>query len=421
MTKRWRKVVGWLFVVLGGIHCVHAAEEQCWFAHAYLNGTEYRASSFAAAAQAYATARATGQNGGMRTYTAGGVSCSGASSPGAGQVAICTYTEYWQCPTCSEHNRNGSEGAGVEVTSFSEDCPPDPCDSKSGKVASVGLDAVDDLYLNNACNNGCKVQRSGQMMTLRPKAGGGVSSTMLAAVIFTGKSCTDEVPVEEGDCISGSGGRMCIEQQQQQAGKNCGTFNGEMMCVDEMPANSCKAGANGGLACVVEGQGAVAPEKLPDNGTQGVPANPDAVIQNNGQTINYYGPSTVNNSHTSIVTNNTPKAGTSSGGSGSGDGSGCEGGIDACVEGATLGAVDGAGEAVQAMFAQLKEAPIYAAVANIGTGIPGGTCPAPSFEAFGQTLSLEGMCEIFESVATVISAVMLFAFAVMGARIVMSA
>lgn len=304
-------------------------------------------------------------------------------------------------------------GGGMTATSHIPDsCDSTACGDKAGQEQLVG----NSVALGNACLNGCQVSSGLASTSVKCTAAGSCSSSPgLRMAQYSGASCNVETDPEAkaADCVSGSFGRVCASKSD---GKNCGTFNGAKVCVESFDSG-CRSLSGGGMACVVEGPGATT--EVPDNGTPGEPAQPDMQVSKDGKTVNYYSSGTVQNSSVNITTGD---------GSGGDDGSGsgddgepfqlCEG-VDACVGG--LGTVSGFQASTSAFMARVEGSPLLGAVSNIGASIPEADCEAPSFEAFGQTLSLDGMCQVANSVLPLLGVCMLFAWGVLAARVLLSA
>jgi hypothetical protein len=69
----------------------------------------------------------------------------------------------------------------------------------------------------------------------------------------------------------------------------------------------------------------------------------------------------------------------------------------------------------------LGSVPIVSAVGSIGASIPSGECPTGTFEAFGHTYTIDVQCTMWNDVGAVVQLVMLAMYALLGARILMSA
>lgn len=247
-----------------------------------------------------------------------------------------------------------------------------------------------------------------------------------ARVAFTGGGCGAE-PDETGDaltdqpgnmnCVSGGGVTVCAPQNSQ----NCGTVNGESVCLDAIPDGRCTFLGNGGMVCASD---AAAPPAPTDSSGMS-PATPDGEFNagsedSEAQDFDYFGPGTVAES-------GTPTSGTgSTGTSDEGDEEGGECSEPGSCEGVlpVLGETETVAEATQAFLGAVEGSPLIAAAMSIGTSIPEGECPAPSItiEYLGDmTLTLDAHCGIWDEVAGVLSALMLAVFVFLGVRIVLSA
>jgi hypothetical protein len=192
--------------------------------------------------------------------------------------------------------------------------------------------------------------------------------------------------------------------------------------------------------CVTAGDGTAA--KVPDNGdTQDPqPAVPDLVVSGGGKEVSFYSSSTVESSTTNIVTN-SGNAG-SGGGLGVGGESGESGGGDGCAgedcgaeaeAGATvgteampeLGEVDSYADSLGTYWNAIKAAPILAAIADIGGSVPEGSCPAWSTHVDAGVTEFDvdftGICDLWDDVAPVLSAVMLALYGLGGVLILLKA
>lgn len=149
----------------------------------------------------------------------------------------------------------------------------------------------------------CKYQRTGSVDIC-------LGDRCAASYLGTGETCSSESPpddpldelgAEDGDtCIQGSGGdEFCSPNWPNK--NNCGFLNDEWICLSAVEDDGCAALPSGGRVC-----GSEAPvPPVPDNGTAGVPAEPDLQITvNEVDTYNYYNSSTVSNSSRPAGTDN---------------------------------------------------------------------------------------------------------------------
>lgn len=306
----------------------------------------------------------------------------------------------------------GSFGGGSRTA---VDCPEDPCEEQMGQSAFIGSNAP----LGDSCVGGCVVNVTAGLSTVRCTAGGACTDTWMAQSTYSGSSCEAEPDAQKGNCISGAFGRMCIKEDP--AGEdNCGIFNGDRVCVDSLESG-CQSFASGGMACVVEGPGAT--EDVPDDGA-GSPADPQMQVEKDGKVVNYYNSSTVSSSTSTVIAN---EATGSNGGDGDGDGDGE--GEGSCTGGACDGELpgefedlDGFDTLTQSFLDRVAAAPVVATVSGLGDSLPAGACPNWEFTLWGESLSLSApICSLWDSIAALLSAVMLVAWGLLASRIVLSA
>lgn len=123
---------------------------------------------------------------------------------------------------------------------------------------------------------------------------------------YTGDTCTDapfieKTPKDPQGCVTGANGKtVCMSTP------GCGTVNGEAFCVSDAGASNC---ATNNVSGVRVCKGDAPTTSVPDNGTPGVPAAPDAVVttQPGSSVTNVYSSSTVSNS-TNYGTGGDPEA-----------------------------------------------------------------------------------------------------------------
>jgi hypothetical protein len=241
-----------------------------------------------------------------------------------------------------------------------------------------------------------------------------------------------------GDCVAdGSGGTNCSMGVTPSGGtgSNCGTFNGDQVCVASIPPGTCQSFASGGVACTMA-TGSTTPPPGAPTASGGAPATPTAQVTNNTNTTNYYSSSVVSSSAGPVVSIaggvNSGNAGTGSGtSSGSGSGTGnapnaangdCgASGVD-CSDGTpSLASEPTIATSTGTYTAALSSVPIVAAVAGISGSVPSGSCPTATFSVYGSTYTLDEQCTLWSSVASVVQLVMLACWALIGVKILMSA
>lgn len=164
--------------------------------------------------------------------------------------------------------------------------------------------------------------------------------TCSSSAATTPTSPVTGTPAGPNACQQGASGVLACEVMA--AGQDCGTFNGDEVCVTAVPDNSCVAYASGGVACAADAAPAPA-GPAPNNGTAGTAATPTGQVSLGSVTVNYYSSSVVSTSSTGPTTVNANNGGapigtgSSSGSGSSGTGTGSGGG---CGNGTTS---DGAG------------------------------------------------------------------------------
>jgi hypothetical protein len=152
------------------------------------------------------------------------------------------------------------------------------------------------------CVDGCAAFKrdiqttSGPTRYWRVNDGGGVFS-YLVSYQFTGLPCDGETSVPAED-MAGSG-EACVGDfcRSPQTGENCGFLNDTYTCLSQTEPDKCFKNSNGSVICA---EAAPIPA-VPDSGTAGVPATPDATVEScTGagacSSTNYYNSTTVSNS-----------------------------------------------------------------------------------------------------------------------------
>lgn len=286
---------------------------------------------------------------------------------------------------------------------------------EAGKEAFIGGGAAS--ASGTTCVQGCLYNTPAP--SLKIYASGAASPTIYKAYSM-GTACAASDGYEQGASRTDCDATGTICRNADATGKNCGTYNGDRVCVSAVPANTCVEFASGGVACMAASSGGTATP--PDNGTAGMPATPTMKVSENGKTVNYYN-STVVNSSTVTVSTGNPQGGDplTNGGSGSGG----EGGSLDDLEGGELGTVGDYGESASGFYASIEGAPIVAAVSAIAGSIGTASCPSWSttvdagFTSFDVDFSI--VCTLWDDIAGVIGAVMLCVWALAGIKILMSA
>lgn len=325
---------------------------------------------------------------------------------------------------------------GQEVTTPVVNCPADPppgCDPIEGQ-AGTKFTAGDWRDIASTPNDFCHEATSCKIKMRQATQIGGASVWTME---YTAEDCTpgaEEGPedidhVDGESCTPVGDGEYCASPSGE---GNCGYLNDKFVCLDSVPDKGCKYMSDGAGVCDAE---AGTPPK-PDSGTPGTPATADDEIETEtrdsagnppsggggcGAGCDYYDPDTV------AASERDP---TDTGGSGGGgDNVGGVGEPDPDEEESEeltppeLGQPDcEIGECAGAFYNRVAAAPIVASISGVGASIPGGTCPSYTLEMFGEEYSLsEPMCEIWDTLSAILSALFLAIYAWVATRIVLSA
>lgn len=321
-------------------------------------------------------------------------------------------------------------------------CPVCPAaGSRSGALAD-GAPTVGAAYCGN---DGCAYNVKSPPTNVVGQGG----MSQVVTVESRGHACSSRPetanndPVDKGDCFDDGENIVCADPEAA-GGQGCGYFNGDYICTGHVPDDSCVQFASGGVACV---SGSSNAPTMPDGTT---PAEPLGSVSNGSQTVNYYDGDTVGGSGSPVPT--SPGQGGSASGAPGRDGSPggvpggsgdtivncvegtpcviqeddgeeeCPEGEDCSVSGPEFGEVCTFGECAQAFFNRVLEAPLVASVADVGDAFPTGSCPALTFELWGEEMSFtDSMCDLWESVGAVLSGVMLLVWGWVATRILLSA
>lgn len=305
-------------------------------------------------------------------------------------------------------------------------CPPDPCDAYEGKKATFaqnfpgGLPEMGGNFTMPG-TGGCGAQRSAASSCTSTGDGG---FFCLVTYTYTGDAPEESPGATEPEgqassCSTIKGKKNCAIETNETSGQTCGTFNGERLCFPKdpttdgdglPPSGGCWSTPGGGLLCASDAE-------VQDD--EGNPVEPDQQVVTATGSASYYSESTVTTSNvTTIIT------GQGNMGSGEAVESDCEG-MD-CLTGGEMGGVGEPGAVTSAGMGRIADAPIVAAVAGLSGGLVGGTCPVwqttVNAGAFGTyEIDFGFICDMWEDIASVISAVCLAGFVLLGVRILMSA
>jgi hypothetical protein len=342
-------------------------------------------------------------------------------------------------------------GTTITATPATATCPACPA---AGTNTLYGLDTVD-ISGSTTCHSGCQYTTPAPSLQIKCSATSGACSSTSGVVESqaTGYGCgstsnsgstaptVDTTNPLPGQCDAS--GSVCADNTD---GKNCGTYNGDEVCVNTIKSGTCVSYASGGVACASSST-----PPVPNNGTPGTPAVAAMQVSANGQTVNYYTSTQVSSSSTTTTTTNPvqsqPTGTQGLGGSGGGTGGSVTVSGTVAVAGTvgvtadpakgdcgatgvncsgdattpTLPSADTIATTTTNYVGALSSVPIVAAVSSISASIPTGTCPTGSFSVYGSTYTIDAQCSLWASVATIVQLVMLAVWALAGVRILMSA
>jgi len=366
---------------------------------------------------------------------------------------VCDFGESFQGGAATDFP-DGAAAAGVAGA-----CPAS-CASNVGKVFSlyVGGGTVAPAGSGMCGSDGCAYTAVNVPRMLAASDGSG-HQMILQDGTATGAACSaasgppspqsaqpgnqTDNGVPNSTCVSQSGNIACMSQSA--AGKNCGTYNGDQVCVADVPAGSCVQYASGGVACTQStGATAASSPPAPDNGTPGQPAPPTETVTTSQGVTNYYGAATVKGSTGAAVTKGAGVGGVATGGTGgggTGTGSSGSGPGDCMLQPGEPGADDPAGcngttpslarsdtvqSNIQGLYSGIAASPIVSALAAISSSVPSaGSCPTASVTLMslsGHTFDfLQTACTIFAADLSTLIAISDTIWCILGVLIVMSA
>ena len=214
-------------------------------------------------------------------------------------------------------------------------------DSASGSFTPSGLALSDPFEMVQSSHGPVGMQsamNTGATCTLGSGSSGGTGN---ASVLSVGP----QVSVGSPSSICQSAGGTMICDTQSAAGANCGSYNGDQVCVQSVAPGTCASFRGGAAVCQqAAGTSAVQSPPAPNNGTAGQPAAPDETVTSSAGTVNYYSSATVARSSAATTTTGAAGSGTNTGvvpGAVAGTGSGTANTTTApCPQGQTCGGTD---------------------------------------------------------------------------------
>lgn len=290
-----------------------------------------------------------------------------------------------------------------------EDSCPDGADPTSGGECPATCAVLGLTFFKQGigsapaslCDQGCSFVADGANIAM----GGGWMGNYTA----TGSCSPDDGGISTGlNCLQTSGGtQYCADTT---ATGNCGTINGEYVCLDSVPEGNCILTPFGQAIC--------------DEGSQ--TNTPDETIELDSDTggVDVY---------ESGNTGGTPTAGTDdTDGDGNPGGPGDDDGEGECEGESCFGELPGDNEEVGAFgdlfsgfYARVEGAPLVAAFDAIPGSMPTGACSGfdsdPIAALDGTVLTFDLHCTLWPDIVTVIYPVMLAAWSLLGGIIILRA
>jgi hypothetical protein len=289
-----------------------------------------------------------------------------------------------------------------------------------------GTANVSSLGGGSYCNNGCEYAAVPTTIILSD----GVHYA-LGGAETTGNACpAAAVPVTTGNnCWISHGETICVDDD-----KGGATIAGDAIALATAPnGGQCIGYQSGGSLCVLPSGSTKMPTPPgPDTGTAGTPATPTATVTNGTTVANYYNSGAVSASSAPVQTVSGP-GGTPAGQSVTSTETGasvaqpddCGADGAACSSAGvvpTLPTQQDITTTTQGYYQALQGAPIVAAFSGILDAFPsGGECQTFVLSMFGHDYTMDAQCQILNSIASVLGAVMLGIYTLTGVRIVMSA
>jgi len=172
-------------------------------------------------------------------------------------------TPGWSCPVGQEINQDTGE---CVVPPPEVDCAREAGKEILGKLSAPGatvcagvgqlIDPNSAMTPENFVQGACSAEAVPGGSVVTSVGGPSGQPSVLSRLRFTGAPCssTPEIlpPSEPDDypdtvCLTGtSGTAACLSTKMP---KNCGTFNGQQICVDDPPSGNCTFSAGGNWAC----------------------------------------------------------------------------------------------------------------------------------------------------------------------------
>lgn len=292
------------------------------------------------------------------------------------------------------------------------------------------------------CDAGCAHTSCG--VGVRTASGWAQQYCSKGATCGSNPATTEAPEGNNSACETEGGTRACSAPPPGGGAENCGTFNGDYVCVGSIPPGTCVSYASGGIACVSDSGGNITSPPAPNNGTEGETPEPTGVVETaDGARGEYYGPGTMGGGGTGtggavtgapggVPVGSPGPTGDGGGGGGGGGtvevevdlgtctGAECDAGVPELEEVGTLG------DAFGGFWGDLQAVPIVAAAGDIAPAFGAGACPnwSDSIAVFGETWEMDfsaSICTTWADVSDVLSIVMLVFWGFVAFRILFSA
>jgi hypothetical protein len=360
-------------------------------------------------------------------------------------------TGTWHHKEVSKSTGAVLEDTDATTTSFASQSNPDGCPvcPAAGTWVNIIGDPASTTPGTSACVDGCSVQYEGDGTNVTGGPGDkgiwGFRATGQACGQSAGSALPDRSSSNQDCTVSSASGTLYCNEGPQ--GHNCGTFNGDLVCVDTISPGTCVSYASGGAACVAAaGSGPPATPPAPNSGSPGTVATASGAVSTSSQSVYYYSASTVASSTTQTQTtspiqpqpigsqglvagggssSSSSSGGSSSSGSGdcAADGSNCSPGLPSnswandCTSTTTC---------FEGFYTAVQAAPILQGASAIESAWPAGSCDIGSVQlaTFGGASFNYGStaCQVFSQyIAPPLSAIMLAVWAVLGVMIILTA
>ena len=329
-----------------------------------------------------------------------------------------TVHTWWHVVEC-QNNTNYNTSSGIEYVFTAPECddPAETFNTTTGQcedppecplaVGEKVIKSGNGTAPSTRCDGNCSYTKSGAGITM---SGGYMAWYEVDGVCGTE---TGDGAQDNQNCLQTAGGTTyCMDNSKPD--ENCGTVNGEYVCLDGVPDGNCVFTPNGQAIC--------------DGGSQ--TNTPDETISTDTDTLDIFGNG--NTGGTSGGGGNTSGTddvgGTPGGGSGTGDGSqpgdcdgtNCQGQLPGANE-----AVDDFGTLFANFYGRVQGAPVIAAFGGIPGSLPAGSCAAVDSDPIAflnnQVLSLDVHCSMWQDIEPIISGVMLAIWALLGGLIILRA